>query len=789
MSSPYGTFNYVGKWKGRRIDGPQKVSGQMKLGGDANFPDQLYMKIKHSTIPTGTITAMDTTAAAAIPGVVAIITPFDIKNNPTWAALKYGNDYALPYDKIRCTGEEIAAVVAEDPYTAEQACQAIKVTYNPTPFVLHPLTAKSTTAPVVYDGTGGSLTTANLQPATVYTIGNAASVFSNLPSGAQVMTGQYESSHWQQNNVCSWGFTIKVDTTGRTELWCASQNPRGWASSIATWLGVPQSRVRCFSESGDGGFGDKLSANRAHLLGALLAQKTGRPVHYVSSREDNLVNGNHRAKVVFQTQTAYQSDGTILALNVTIYGATGFNGAGATSGHALCLYDIYKIPNILITTYDVYSNVYHYGAIRCVADPYASWVMNSIIDEVAMKLGLQPTAVIAKNNMYVAGDKDQLQGNRIASCGQPQMYQTAQTLSGYATKWKAPPSSPSGLTGVVHGIGLANHGCAHGSGSSTSAWVEMLPDGSVMVHEDSPSIGQGRREEIAIVAAEQMGVPVSMVTVTNYDSDAGTNTGSAGGSTQTKRSTNACGMACIDAKNQMLTKAAATLSGGDVTQLTYALDGSMKIYLTATPTKSVTFASLTGEPLIMGTGHYIAPTGTTQHVFNTCVAEVDVDTATGIVKVTNYTQVQDVGQVLFPLGIEGQAHSGMNQAISAALEEEQWPDTQTGNSIIIGSLDHKMIIPTQMPPIANINIGYVNDAETPPDSGETVSGTLIPTNYGAKGCAEPWTGCGIGAIACAFANATGVHLYELPFTPEKVLAALGKTNAPNGQEYGYGGGN
>jgi len=788
MSSPYGTLTYVGKWKGRRIDGAQKVAGQMKLGADANFPDQLYMKIKHSAIPSGTITAMDTTAAAAIPGVVAILTPFDIKNNTAWAAIKYGNVYALPYDKIRCTGEEIAAVVAEDPYVAEQACQAIKVTYSPTPFVLHPLTGKSTTAPVVYDGTGGSLSTANLGAATVYSIGNADSVLASLPTGAQVMNGTYEASHWQQNNVCSWAFTVKVDTTGRTELWSANQYPRTFAYAIAGWLGVARSRVKCYSESGDGGFGDKLSWKRPHILGTLLAQKTGRPVKYVSTREDNLVNGNHRAKVYFQTQTAYQSDGTILALEATIYGATGFAGAGATSGHALCLYDIYKIPNIKITTYDVFTNVYYYGAIRCVADPYASWVMGSIIDEVAMKLGMNPTAVMAKNNMYVTGDKDQLQGNRIASCGQPACYNQALTLSNYATKWKAAPSSPSGLKGVVHGIGLVNHACAHGSGSSTSTTVEMLADGSVMVHIDTPSIGQGRREEVAIVAAEQMGLPLSMIAVTNYDSDAGSDTGSAGGSTQTKRSTNATGAACVDLKNQMMAKAATSLKT-TVDQLTYALDGSMKIYITSTPSSSVTFASLTGEPWLMGTGHYTAPTGTTQHVFTTCVAEVDVDTDTGLIKVTNYTQVQDVGQVIFPLGIEGQAHSGMNQAISAAIMEEQWPDTQTGNSIIISSLDHKMIIPTQMPAIANVNIGYVNDAETPPDSGTTVNGVLVPYNYGAKGCAEPWTGAGIAAIAAAFANATGTHLYQLPFTPEKVLAALGKTNAPNGQAYGYGGGN
>jgi CO/xanthine dehydrogenase Mo-binding subunit len=228
----------------------------------------------------------------------------------------------------------------------------------------------------------------------------------------------------------------------------------------------------------------------------------------------------------------------------------------------------------------------------------------------------------------------------------------------------------------------------------------------------------------------------------------------------------------------MLTKAAVTLSGGDTTQLTYALDGSMKVYLTSDPTKSVTFQSLTGEPWLIGVGHYVAPGNTSQFVYGTCVAEVDVDTDTGLISVTNVTQYDDVGQVIFPAGMESQAYSGIIQGINIALQEEDWPDTQTGMPIFYSHLDSRTMLIGQTP--ANLTTGYVNNAEQPPDS---------TGNFGAKGTAEPWDAAVAPAIASAFANATGVHIYQLPMTPEKVLAALGKTNQPNLQVYGYGGGN
>jgi len=289
----------------------------------------------------------------------------------------------------------------------------------------------------------------------------------------------------------------------------------------------------------------------------------------------------------------------------------------------------------------------------------------------------------------------------------------------------------------------------------------MANDGSINVHAASTDIGEARKEQIVIIAAEALGLPFNMVTANDYDSDGGTDTGATTGSSQTKGVGNPVGLACLDAKNQMMTKAAATLSGGDTTKLTFALDGSMKIYLTSDPTKVVTFASLSSAPAIIGVGRMIIPSKATGRVYDSCVAEVDVDTDTGIVKVTDVYEVQDVGRVICKQPIIGQMHGAIIQSIGQGLLEEQWPDIPTGKQLGISHLDHKLPIVTQVP---NIQVAFVENPEQAPDS----------YNFGAKGMGEPPMAPVMPAIGNAVANAIGVYIDTLPITPDKILKALGK---------------
>jgi CO/xanthine dehydrogenase Mo-binding subunit len=250
------------------------------------------------------------------------------------------------------------------------------------------------------------------------------------------------------------------------------------------------------------------------------------------------------------------------------------------------------------------------------------------------------------------------------------------------------------------------------------------------------------------------------VTINNNDSEFIGDTGVTAGSMQTKNSGNCIVLACADAKNQMMAKAATSLAT-TVDKLTYAMDGSMKISLTADATKFVTFAQVAGQPTVIGVGKFQAPTGVTGNVFDTAVAEVDVDTDTGLVNVTSLIEVQDVGRVIFSAGLDGQMYAAMIQALGQTIQEEHWVDSPTGSLLGASHLDVKIPLFTQIP---SVKVGYVEDAEQPP----------LSYNFGAKGMAEPPFGAPEPAIANAVANAIGWWSTTMPITPDKVLKALGK---------------
>jgi CO/xanthine dehydrogenase Mo-binding subunit len=744
-------LNVVGKYMGPRLDGAAKIAGQFKFGDDFSLPGQAYMKMLKSPYPHAKITAVDASEALAMKGVLGVITPEDVKDNPY--RLAGTTMMILPYDKVRYAGEEVCAVAAEDPHVAEEALSKINVTYDPLPFVLDPEEAMKAGAPEIH--TGGNLVRGG--PSATFTFGDTAA---GMAQADKVIEGRYETVFNQHSNIEPWAGLVNWDTgSGRLDIYTDSQYMHGVRNGTATALGIPISRVAVYNNGGSGGFGDKTGTHRWFILAALLSKKVGRPIKFRLTKEENLLQGIHRYKVIYYIKTGVKNDGTVTAMEETVISDAAAYYYTGGSGAALETYAIYKFPNFKITVYDVYTNKGRSGPRRCVGDPQGCFAIETHMDKVATTLGMNPMDFRKKNNMYVKGDKDQLTGNRIPMIEQPACIDKARQISGWDTKWK-PFDKSKPLKGVVHGIGMANHCCAHGAGSlPNAAVVVMNPDGSATVHVGASSIGNGRRTQLAIIAAEHLGLPVEKVNISNYSTIESPDSGGTYGSRQTKSAGNAVGLAALDARDQLLDRAAAKL-GVPKDQLSVGVE---KIYVTADPTKFVNHVGLVSSPpWIIGRGQWVPPTKTTQRTYATHVCEVDVDTDTGLVKVTNYYAVHGVGRRIFVPGIEGQCHGGIIQGIGEVLQEELLVDQPTGKFLNTSMLDHKMPAFTQVP--TSIVTDWVEDPESPPDS----------YNFGAKGFAEPPNAATWGAVSNAIANAVGVYFDTMPITPEKILKALGK---------------
>lgn len=742
-------FRLVGKYDGPRITGAKAAAGAIKYGWDFNLPNQLYMRILRSPYAHAKVTAVDASAALAMKGVHGVLTPFDFKDSPV--RLAGTTMMILPYDKVRYAGEEVCAVVADDPYIAEEALSKIKVTYEPLPYVLDVEEAIKPDAPQLHEG-GNIVRT----PTTVsYKVGDTAKGFAEAELTVEF---KLKSQTIQHNNIGTYAALVSWEKDGRLHMWTDAQYMHGPRNTLATALGIPQSRICVHAELCGGGFGDKSGAQRCHILAAIFATKTGRPVKFKLTREDNLLQGLHRWTCTTYFKFGLKKDGTVTAFEAKNYSNAGAYYSVWGSGMATEQIYIYKWPNFLVDCYDVYTNTPRTGPLRCVADPQSCWMIETAMDRLAFQLNMDPIAFRLKNNMFTQGDKDPVTGNRIPSIGQPQCINRAKELAEWDKKWKPwPKTKPT--SGVVRGIGVANHCCGHGAGSLANAAVLVMnPDGSLTIYTGATDIGNARREQLAIIAAEHLGLPYEKVTVANYSTDTGPDSGATVGSRQTKSAGNAVGVAALEVKNQLLARAADRLK---VTKEELSV-GEEKIFVTKDPSKSVTIRELVASaPWIIAAGQWIPPANTTQRTYGTHIAEVEVDCDTGLVKVLKVVAVHDIGRVIYRKSCLSQVHGGIIQGIGMALQEELLFDPQTGRPYNASMLDHKMPLSLQTPEIV---VDFIENAEQPPDS----------YNHGAKGLGEPPTSPIVPAITNAIANAIGVYFDTLPVTPDKILKALGK---------------
>ncbi|HLA28142.1 MAG TPA: molybdopterin cofactor-binding domain-containing protein [Syntrophales bacterium] len=740
-----------------RMDAAVKATGEAKFTADLALPRTLYGKILRSPYPHARILKIDTTKAERLLGVKAVITGKDITDIPQGpiraSTFPYSlrDKFALAKEKVRYIGDEVAAVAAIDEDTAEEALDLIEVEYEELPSVFDPLEAMKPDAPRVHDHAEK-----NISVKASFHIGDVEKGFQESDLSIE--------EHFETQYVCHaplepHAVVADFSQSGEVALWISTQAPFYDQIMIAETLGMPLSNVRVIKPHVGGGFGGKADTHSLFPLAALLSKKAGRPVMIVHTREEEIVCTSRRHPAIVDQKIGVKKDGKIMAMDsifITDGGAYNSFGAITIYLHGGRQNGPYMIPNLKYEGNRVYTNKPYCGAQRGHGAIQCRFVIESMLDMIAEKLGLDPLEIRKKNGLKTG---DITPSNYIIkSSGHIESIERASDEIGWKDKW--------GKLSESKGVGIASNFFGSGAGysffidnppSHSGVNIEAKEDGGFTLFTGSSDIGQGSSTTLAQIAAEEIGVGLDQIRVIAADTaitplDLGSYS-----SRVTLFAGNAAKMAASRMRQILLEVAAESL---EANRDDLEARGG-RIYVKGSPEKGIsvsqaikTYFQERKEPLSTK-GHYnptnpVSPTWS----FGAHVAEVEVDRETGVVKVHKVAAAHDCGFAINPMSVEGQIEGSVSMTFGQALLEEL--NMEKGWVMNPSFLGYRLPTAEDMPQVKSI-IVESQDPEGPFAAKEASEGTNIPT---------------IPAIANAVYDAIGVRIKDLPITPEKILKAL-----------------
>lgn len=727
-------LKYIGK-EINRIYGYNKVSGTAEYTFDKILTQMAHAVILRSPHPHAKIIKIDTSKAEKIDGVLEILT---YENTPKtkW----YGEDTFLFDEHIRYQGDEIACLVAETESIARQAIKEIIVNYEIIKHVTEAEMAMKEDAPKLYDW-GNVATWANPMK---YERGDFQK---GLEEADEIIKDNYSTQVVVQNptephcSVVNW-------EGGKLTLWDSTQGIFSVRSSVANALNIPESKVRVIKKYMGGAFGSKLEAGKYSVIAALASKKIGRPVKISLDRKEmNLAVGNRPDS--FQTLTVgAKKDGTLTALGLQMYGSMGAHQTGA--GCHWPLRSVYLCPNVKVEEKYVAINAGRARPFRAPGHVQGTFALESILDDMADKLGIDPIEFRLKNY----AELEQSWNIPYTSKLLKECYQKGAEAIGWKEKRK-PTNSDKGP--IKKGIGIASQIWWGGGAPPAYAKLKVNRDGSVNVQAGTQDIGGGTYTIIAQVAAEILEIPLSKIDVSIGDTDEHPYTPSSGGSMTAPSVTPAVHDAALQAKKKLISGAAALLETTEA-NLIYK-DGFIFIKNDESKKKSI------GE-IVQGTREQTLVTmgarnaninGYAINSFGAQFAEVEVNIETGKVKVLKIIAAHDIGRTINKKLLENQFHGGIIQGLGYALLEERIIDHYTGKVVTTNLHSYKVPTIKDMPEIEVIIVSETD--------------SLI-SSIGAKGIGEPAIIPTAGAISNAVYNATGIRIKSLPITPDKILNSI-----------------
>jgi xanthine dehydrogenase YagR molybdenum-binding subunit len=705
-----------------RLEGPVKVTGRAKYTADIQLPGMLWARMIRASIPAGQIVSIDLTRAQALPEVRAV--------------------WKTELQTVRFAGQDIAAVAATSPEIAEEAARLVTVRYEPRPFVVD-LEPAIQGGPQVYDAASPVPTNAPRKgnvvgpqpPRRTEPRGDAEKA---LREAEVTIEGTYRLPVHTHSALESHGVVAQWEG-GQLTVHASTQGIATVRDGLAEALGIDRKNIRVLTEHMGGGFGAKLSPSASGSAFAVVACKLARdakaPVKLLLDRhEEHLCTGN-APSARMTVRLGARRDGTLTAIHHRSYGSAGIAGGAGTAGPALGLYQ--SCPNAAAEEYDVFTNAGPAAPLRAPGHPQGAFALESAIDELAEKLGMDPLELRLKNEAHPVRKLQIPIGAEAIGWGRRKELR--------------------GQTGTMRtGLGMANglwYVIARGGG--VGAEVRVHRDGSVELFQGSQDIGGGLRTALAMVVAEELGLSPTQVAVHLGDTRFPEGAGS-GGSTTTNSVAPAVRLAAHGVREKLLALAAARL--GVETQALELKKG--RVFVRAIPGEGLTFqevaASMPREQL-SATGEKLPQFERYQsQIAGVQFAEVSVDLQTGGVRVVKMVSVNDCGFPMNALTAESQVIGAMIQGASWALFENRVLDPNVGTMVNPNLESYKVLGPADMFEARSILTPVANGGN----------------NTSAAGLGEPPIVPSLAAIGNAIAHATGVRVRELPFTPDRVLAAL-----------------
>jgi len=755
-----------------RSEDPVLLRGEGRYSDDVSLPGQAYAVMVRSHYAHGTIRGIETAAAIALPGVLAIYTAADlakggmgplparqVMNNRDGTPMLQPVHYALATDKVRHVGEAVAAVVAETLAQAKDAAEAVVVDIDPLPAVSEPDQATAPGAPQLYDDVPGNV-------GLDFHFGDTEAVAAAFDKAAHVTRLDLRANRIVVNAMEPRSANAEYDRErGHWTLHIGCQGVFGFRNYIASVLGVGRDKVRVLTDRVGGSFGMKQPTYPEHYCLMHAARELGRPVKWTDERSGSFISDTHGRDARMLAELALDKEGHFLAVRLTGYGNLGatYGAPGPSTRNAQRnTLGVYKTPLLEVTTKCVFTTTTPVGAYRGAGRPEANYYMERLVDAAAREMGIDEVELRRRNHIppeampykapngttYDSGDFTTLLNKAVALAD----------WEGFAARRKE-----SRARGRLRGRGISDYLELTGPPGREMGGIRFEPNGEVTIVTGTLDYGQGHWTPFAQVLASRLGIPFRRIRLIQGDSDALIAGGGTGGSKSMIVSGNAivkAGEKVVEAGKQIaahvLEAAAADIEFRTGRFVIAGTDRSIGIMELA----ERIHAGLELPPeLPQSLDVADAYDGPPSAFPNGChIAEVEVDPDTGEVEVVKYTFVNDFGVVINPLLVDGQAHGGIVQGIGQALRERTVYD-EDGQLLTGSYMDYAM--------------PRAEDAPLFEHEFHSVPATTNP--LGAKGCGEAGCAGALPSVMNALVDALsefGIRHIDMPATPERVWQAI-----------------